>query len=85
MSFWRKNIIISPEKPEFSAEERLRKVETHLCRIDAEILDLATGQSIIRDKVLRKIRVPKEEESTNSEDLYNKVLIKETNEHKINP
>jgi len=58
--------------------DRVSAVEKRLSRLEAEILDVATAQDIIRNKVLRKIqsrKVPEEEQE--SKDIYNGVLIKE--------
>lgn len=58
--------------------DRVSAVEKRLTRLEAEILDVATSQDIIRNKVLRKIqsrKVPEEEEE--SKDIYNGVLVKE--------
>ena len=58
--------------------DRVSAVEKRLSRLEAEILDVATAQDIIRNKVLRKIqsrKAPEEEEE--SKDIYNGVLIKE--------
>jgi len=46
-------------------EARLRKLEMKYLKLDAELMDLAQSQDIIRNKVLRKIqerRKPEEEE-----------------------
>lgn len=42
-------------------EERLRKLELRQTKIDGEIMDLAIGQDLLRNKVLRKIQKPREE------------------------
>jgi len=72
------------KKPENVPEtfgERLSRVEKRLTRMEAEILDVATAQDIIRDKVLRKIQTqkpkPEPEEAIDKEDLYKGVFIKE--------
>ena len=44
--------------------DEVRKINARLSRLDAEILDLATSQDIIRNKVLRKIQNKKEEETS---------------------
>lgn len=44
--------------------DEIRKINARLSRLDAEILDLATSQDIIRNKVLRKIQNKKEEETS---------------------
>jgi len=49
------------EQPETSLE-RISRLEKRLTRLEAELLDLATSQDIIRNKVLRKIQFKKEEE-----------------------
>lgn len=65
--------------PTFS--ERLAKLEARYTRIEANLLDLATAQDIIRNKVLRKIQPKKYEDDEESEkkpkDLYNSVLLPE--------
>ena len=80
--FWNKT---SPEPAPKQVEnvsqtclDRVSAVEKRLSRLEAEILDVATAQDIIRNKVLRKIqsrKVPEEEQE--SKDIYNGVLIKE--------
>ena len=75
MLFWNKK---QPERPEETSKEALRRLEIRLTRVEAEILEVATAQDIIRNKVLRKIQHKKEdEEEDNAKDLYNSVLIKE--------
>jgi len=60
---------------------RFSKIEARLTRLEAEILDVATAQDIIRNKVLRKIQPKKypdeEEEDKKPKDLYNSVLLPE--------
>jgi hypothetical protein len=77
-SFFKKK---EPENVPETFGERLSRVEKRLTRMEAEILDVATAQDIIRDKVLRKIQVqkpkPEPQESEEKEDLYKNVLIKE--------
>lgn len=55
-AFWSKKREI-PEN--VTQEERIRKIESRLNLLSAEILDVATAQTIIRDKVLRKIQQKK--------------------------
>lgn len=50
------------EKEPETSLERISRLEKRLTRLEAEILDLATSQDIIRNKVLRKIQSKKEEE-----------------------
>lgn len=62
--------------------ERVSKLEKRLTRLEAEILDIATAQDIIRDKVLRKIQfkreaAQREQDNENPKDIYNGVLISE--------
>jgi len=65
------------KKEEPTSLERLKKVETRLNLIEAEILDVATAQEIIRNKILRKIQYRKKElEGEESpKDLYNGILL----------
>lgn len=70
--FWNKKNV------EETSNERLSKLEKRLTRLEAEILDVATAQDIIRNKVLRKIQTKKEDkEEEETESLYSKVLIPE--------
>lgn len=75
MWFWRGN---KPQPEPETCAERVSKLEKRLTRMEAELLDLATAQDIIRDKVLRKIQIKREPtETTETKDLYNGVLIPE--------
>ena len=75
MLFFRKK---APENVEKTFSERLLRLESRLSVLEADILDLATAQNILRNKVLKKIQFKniKEEEET-SKDLYSEILIKE--------
>ena len=66
------------EKVDLTLEMRVSKLETRLSLYEAEILDLATAQNIIRNKVLKKIQFknPKEDEDK-PKDLYSGMLIAE--------
>jgi hypothetical protein len=64
-----------PERLEETAKEAIRRIEIRLTRVEAEILDVATAQDIIRNKVLRKL--PKQDNEAETKDLYNGVLIAE--------
>jgi len=70
-----------PKNVELTSNERIKKLEHRLTLIESEILDIATAQNIIRNKVLKKIQFknPKidEEEEDKPKDLYNSVLLKE--------
>jgi len=58
--------------------ERLLKLESRVVLLEADILDLATAQSVIRNKVLRKIQFKKEdEEEREGKDLYGGMLLPE--------
>jgi hypothetical protein len=73
------------KKEEETSSDRLKKVETRLTRLEAEILDVATAQDIIRNKVLRKIqskRVPEEEET---DEINFKGIPKSKNINNISP
>jgi hypothetical protein len=69
------------EKVDETLLGRIKKLENRLQSIEAEILDIATAQNIIRNKVLKKIQFknPKddEEEEEKPKDLYNGVLLRE--------
>lgn len=69
----------TPEKVDETLSERVGRLEKRITRLEAEQLDLATAQDIIRDKVLRKIQVKKapEPESEPAKDIYKGVLISE--------
>lgn len=74
--FWIKKKLI--ENVPDTLLERVSKLEKRLTRVEAEILDVATAQDIIRNKVLRKIQSKKSEvDEEETKDLYNGVLIKE--------
>jgi len=45
--------------------DRISRMEGKITRLDAEVLDLMTSQKVIRDKVLRKIRVDPEAKDEN--------------------
>lgn len=60
--------------------QRISKLETRITLLDAEIMDLATAQDILRNKVLRKIQGRSrpeqlEEEEGKPKDLYGGVLL----------
>jgi len=69
--------LFSKKNVELTFQERLLKVETRLSLFETEIMDLATAQNILRNKVLKKIQFknPKEDDEE-SKDLYNNQLIK---------
>jgi hypothetical protein len=70
--------LFNKKNVEITSNERLKKLEHRLTLIEAEILDIATAQNIIRNKVLKKIQFknPKEDDE-NPQDLYKSVLLKE--------
>jgi len=51
-------------------EDSIKKMQTRLTRLEAEILDVATAQDIIRNKVLRKIQFKKPSEEEESKDEW---------------
>lgn len=63
---------------DLSLNQRIKKLESRLQVVEAEILDVATAQNIIRNKVLKKIQFknPKNDEEE-EQDPYNSVLLKE--------
>ncbi len=64
MIFWSKK---RSENENETLEERFSRLEKRFTRLEAEILDIATAQDIIRNKVLRKIQSKKEEVEEESE------------------
>ncbi len=64
---------------EMTSNERLKKLEHRLTLLEAEILDIATAQNIIRNKVLKKIQFknPKDDDK-DPKDLYNGILLSES-------
>lgn len=58
-------------------EERLLLIESRLKKLENEVLGLATGQEVIRNKVLKKIQFKRADEEPDRKDLYNQVLIPE--------
>lgn len=70
-----------PEIVEYTTAQRLSRIEARVTNVEAQILDLATAQNIMRNKVLKKIQFknPKEdeEEAPKREDLNSKVLLPE--------
>jgi len=62
-------------------EERLRGIEARINRLSAEILDIATAQEIIRNKVLKKIQFKRatdpDDDPKSEKDLYGGMLLPE--------
>jgi len=58
------------EKEDLTLLQRVSKLETRLTRVEAEILDVATAQDIIRNKVLRKIQTKKSPEEEENKDEW---------------
>jgi len=69
--FWKKQ----GEGADESISARVMKIETRLTRVEAEILDIATAQDIIRNKVLRKIQFKKEDTEADKNDPYGGILL----------
>ena len=72
MSFWNRSLA--------NDETRLIMIENRLKRLENEVLGLATGQEVIRNKVLKKIqfkRAEEEEEEPVRKDLYGGMLLPE--------
>jgi hypothetical protein len=65
-----------PKNVEFTPIERLQRLETRVSLLEANTLDLATGQEIIRNKVLRKIQFKQEKEEP-AKDLYAGMFLSE--------
>jgi len=55
-----------PEVELNSAE--YRKLAVRLSQVEADILGLATAQDVIRNKVMKKIRIKEKESEENTED-----------------
>ena len=72
--FWKKR----SENVDLTLKEEIDKLKTRLTKVEAEILDVATAQDVIRNKVLRKIQSKKPaEDEEETQNIYNKVLIPE--------
>ena len=56
-------------------EEEQRRIKIRLTKIEAEILDVATAQDIIRNKVLRKIQVKKDPEEEEKPEGWNGIPL----------
>jgi len=74
MAFWTKK---PAKNVELTEKEEISKLKARINRIEAEVLDIATAQEIIRNKVLRKIQGKRPIEEEETKDLYNGMLIKE--------
>jgi len=60
-------------------EERLRKLEAKYLKLDAELMDLAQAQDIIRNKVLRKIQERRKTEDEETDPVTGLPFSKEIN------
>lgn len=74
MAFWHKKPI---KNVDLTEKEEISKLKARINRIEAEVLDIATAQEIIRNKVLRKIQGKRHVEEEETKDLYNGMLLKE--------
>lgn len=63
------------QKVDFTESERLHKLEVRMNLYEAEIMDLQVAQNILKDKILKKIQIRKEETKENPKDLYGGMLI----------
>lgn len=61
-------------------EEEIKLLKSRVILLESQILDVATAQNILRNKVLKKIQFknPKDDEE-DSKDLYNGMLIPDIN------
>jgi len=67
------------EIEEPTLRERMLKLESRVALFEASLIDLATAQDIIRNKVLRKIQAPKQEkEESTTSDPYKGMFIPES-------
>jgi len=67
------------ENVDLSAKEEIRVLKARLTRLEAEVLDVATGQDIIRNKVLRKIQSKRPKDDEESSDLVDESGFLKTN------
>lgn len=58
--------------------DKIKRIESRITRMEAEILDVATAQDIIRNKVLRKIQYKQDEKEEVKEDKYKGILLPDT-------
>lgn len=55
MLWFKKKEQIPPEHPE------IIKLKSRISRLEVEIADIVTAQDILRDRIMKKLRKPKEE------------------------
>ena len=60
---------------DFTESERLHKLEIRMNLYEAELLDLQVAQSILKDKILKKIQIKKPTNEENPKDLYGGMLL----------
>ncbi len=59
--------------------DNVRLLKARITRLEAEVLDIATAQDIIRNKVLRKIQTKRPKDDENSEDYLTEDGFLKTN------
>lgn len=66
------------EKVDLTLESEIKLLKGRVILLESQILDVATAQNILRNKVLKKIQFknPKDDEDE-PKDLYNGMLIAE--------
>jgi len=67
------------ENVDISAKDDLRLLKARLTRLEAEVLDIAGAQDIIRNKVLRKIQSKRPKDDEESNDLIDEAGFLKTN------
>jgi len=60
-----------------NVEADIKRIKVHQDRIESEMMDLIASQEIIRNKMLRKFQIKKEEKSDEPKDLYSSMLLPE--------
>jgi len=58
-------------------EQRLQKLESEMRKTRAEVIDVAATIEILRNKVLKKIKLKPEDVEEQPKDLYNGMLLKD--------
>lgn len=76
--FWNKT---ATNDPRDTNSEEISRLKSRINRLEAEVLDIMTAQEVIRDKVLRKIRLKDRntEDESDSDTVFGIPKTKEIN------